>query len=123
MEGNRILKEEIIMLQEALETGKQEWKSMKIVWKSMRELITTNKDVIVSKQTQVDAQVSQQTYISKEKYKRNPSKDSPKEIKARVEDANGYIKPEEEEDASARKAQEIEHKERHDKKENFIIRE
>lgn len=29
MEGNRILKEHVTMLQEALETGKKEWKNMK----------------------------------------------------------------------------------------------
>lgn len=29
MEGNKILKEQLTMLQEALETGKQEWQSMK----------------------------------------------------------------------------------------------
>ena len=50
----------------------------------MKELITTNRDVIISKQTQIDTQVSQQTDISKEKAKRNNGKDSPKEIKARA---------------------------------------
>ena len=48
------------MLQEALKTGKQEWQNMK-------EVITTNRDVIISKQTRVDTHVSQQTNISKEK--------------------------------------------------------
>jgi len=58
MEGNRIKKKQIIMLQEALKIGKQEWQSMKIVWQSMKELITTNRDVIISKKNQVDTQVS-----------------------------------------------------------------
>lgn len=60
--------------------------------------------MIISKQTQVDTQVSQQINISKEKAKMNSGKDNPKEIKARVEDANGYIRIKEEEDASDRRA-------------------
>lgn len=103
------------MLQEALETGKQEWQNTK-------EVITTNRDVIIFKQTQVDTEVSQQTDISKEKAKMNSGKDSLKEIKFRAKYANGYIRTEEEEYASDRRAQEIEQKERQDIKTNFIIR-
>ena len=66
------------MLQEALETGKQKWQSMKMAWKSTKELITPNRDVIISKQIQVDTKVSQQTDTSKEKEKSNIRKDSPK---------------------------------------------
>lgn len=122
MEGNRILKEQVTMLHEALEVGKKEWKSKKRMWQTMKESITRNKDVIISKATQVDTQVSQQTNLSKEKERKNNREDGPKEIKARAEDANGYIKTEEEEDASPRRAQEREHKERKDREIKFIIR-
>lgn len=71
---------------------------------------------------QVDTKVSQQTYISKEKVKRNIGKYCPKEIKSRAEDTNGYIRIDEEEDASACRAREIEHKERKDRETNFIIK-
>ena len=71
-----------------------------------------NKDVIISKETQVDTQVSQPTNLSKEKTKKNNMDGGPKEIKDRVEDANGYIRIGEEKDASAHRAQEREHKER-----------
>ena len=37
-----------------------------------------NKDVIISKATQVDTQVSQQTDLSKEKTKKNNREDIPK---------------------------------------------
>ena len=70
MEGNRILKEHVKILQEALEIGKQEWKSMKTTWKTMTGSREANKDVIISKENQVDTQVSQQTDISKEKTKK-----------------------------------------------------
>ena len=100
------------MLQEALETGKQEWKDMKTSWQTMTRSRVADKDMIIPKATQVDTQVSQQTDISKEKTKNNNREDGPKEIKDRFEDANGYIRTEEEEDASARRAQEREHKER-----------
>lgn len=59
MEGNRILKEQVTMLQEALETGKQEWKNMK-------EVITTKRDVIISKQTQVDTGISTNRHFQRE---------------------------------------------------------
>ena len=77
--------------------------------------------MIISKQTQVDTQVSQQTDI-KEKAKMNSRKYSPREIKARAEDANGYIRTKQEEDANACRAQEREHKERKDMETSFIIR-
>ena len=81
----------------------------------------TNKDVIISKATQV-TQVSQQIDLSKEKTKRNNRDDSPKEIKDRVEDINGYIRIGEEEDTSSHRAHEREHKERKDRETKFIIR-
>lgn len=74
MEDNRILKEQVTMLQEALETGKQEWKIMKAEWKTMKESIVANKDVIISKETRVDTQVSQQTDLPKEREKRTIGK-------------------------------------------------
>lgn len=121
MEGNRISKEHVTMLQEAIDIGKQEWQSIKTTWQTMKESIATKNDVIFSKETQVDTQVSQQTDLSKEKAKNNSRKDDPKEIKDSAEDANSYIKTKEEEDASARRAQERENKEIKDRETNFII--
>lgn len=34
MEGNRILKEQVTMLQEALVIGKQEWQNMRKTWQT-----------------------------------------------------------------------------------------
>ena len=78
---------------------------MKTVWQTMTGSRAANKDVIISKATQVDTQVSQQTELSKEKTKKNNMDGGPKEIKDRVEDANGYIRTGEEKNASARRAQ------------------
>lgn len=49
-------------------------------------------------------------------------KEGTKEIKARDEDINGYIRREEEEDVSARRAHEREHKEIKGRETNFIFK-
>ena len=70
------------------------------------ELMAANKEVIISKATQFDTQISQQqVIISKKKAKEIKRTNIPKEIKTRAEDTNGYIRTEEKEDVSAHRAQ------------------
>lgn len=84
METNRILKEQVAMLQEALETRKQEWENMKGTWKTMKESMEANKEVIISKATQVDTQISQQVVISEKRQKRSKGQAFQKKSKPKL---------------------------------------
>ena len=69
MEGNRILEEQVTMLQDAVEEGKREWENMKVAWQSKNDIMTTNKDVIIYKTTQVDTQMGHQKSFPKRRQK------------------------------------------------------
>lgn len=58
---------------------------MKATWKTMKESMATNKEVIISKATQVDTQISLQVVISEKKAKEIKRTSIPKEIKTRAE--------------------------------------
>lgn len=114
MKSDRILKEQVTMLQKALEARKQEWENMKASQQTMKESMAANKEMIISKATQVDTQIPQRVVISEKKAKYIKRTNIPKEIKPKGEDTNGQIRMEEKKDVNAIKTKEREHKDKKD---------
>jgi hypothetical protein len=121
-ENNKVLKEQVSLLQEALQMGKTEWQRMKAEVKNMKKIVVENTEVMNAKPSQDKGKVVTQIDNNEETSREERKGDSTKLSKTWAQIISNPTRREGERNIQVGNMQDRESKERHDRATNIIIK-
>jgi hypothetical protein len=121
-ESNKVLKEQVSLLQEALRMGKTEWKRMKAEVQNMKKIAVENTEMMNAKPSQDKGKVVTQIDNNEETSREERKGDSAKLSKTWAQIISNPTKREGERNIQVDNMQDRESKERHDRATNIIIK-